>query len=81
MTKRPLFACRPKMKAAAEMVSKFTDKKKSAEKPKLARHGKKETVNGYETEEYVYEAPEPQGNLLDRFQIPMGLPFLKSCNR
>ena len=48
------------LKAAAEMVSKFTDKNKnkSAEKPKLAATGKKETVNGYETEEYVYEAPD-----------------------
>jgi Domain of unknown function (DUF4412) len=49
-----------KMKAASEMVSKFTDKgkNKSPENPKLTATGKKDTVNGYEAEEYVYNAPD-----------------------
>src|SRR5438477_9405606 len=47
-----------KMKAAAAMLSKFTDKDKAAPQPKLTSTGKKEMVNGYEAEEYVYETPE-----------------------
>ena len=45
------------MKAAAETISKFNADKPAAEK-KLTPTGKKETVNGYETEEYVYETPQ-----------------------
>jgi hypothetical protein len=68
-----------KMKAAAEMVSKFTDKNenKSAEKPKLAATGKKETVNGYETEEYVYEAPDLKATYWIASQYPDGAAILK----
>jgi Domain of unknown function (DUF4412) len=48
-----------KMKAAAEMVSKFDVKNTpdGAKPSKLTSAGKKETVNGYETEEYIYEGP------------------------
>jgi len=68
-----------KMKAAAEMVSKFTDKNKnkSAEKPKLAATGKKETVNGYETEEYVYEAPDLKATYWIASKYPDGPAILK----
>ena len=66
-----------KMKAAAEMVSKFTDKNKSAEKPKLAATGKKETVNGYETEEYVYEAPDLRATYWIASKYPDGAAILK----
>ncbi len=68
-----------KMKAAAEMVSKFTDKNKnkSAEKPKLAATGKKETVNGYETEEYVYEAPDLKATYWIASKYPDGAAILK----
>ena len=68
-----------KMKAAAEMVSKFTDKNKnkSVEKPKLAATGKKETVNGYETEEYVYEAPDLKATYWIASKYPDGAAILK----
>jgi hypothetical protein len=46
-----------KMKAAAEMIEKFNSTKESAEKAKLVPTGKKETINGYETEQYAYDGP------------------------
>jgi Domain of unknown function (DUF4412) len=45
------------MKAAAETINKFDDGKQSS-RPKLTSSGKKETINGYETEEFVYETPQ-----------------------
>ena len=45
------------MKAAAETIDKFEDGKEAAPANKLAPTGKKETVNGYETEEYIYQTP------------------------
>src|SRR6202030_1941697 len=44
------------IKAAAESMNLNADKKSSASK--LALTGKKETINGYETEEYSYETPQ-----------------------
>jgi hypothetical protein len=46
-----------KMRAAAEMMSKFNGKDEPVGKPKLTPTGKKETINGYEAEQYVCEAP------------------------
>ena len=46
-----------KMKAAREMMSKFNGKEEPVDKPKLTPTGKKETINGYETEQYVCETP------------------------
>jgi hypothetical protein len=68
-----------KMKAAAEMVAKFTDKNKnkSVEKPKLTATGKKETVNGYEAEEYVYEAPDLKATYWIASKYPDGAAILK----
>jgi hypothetical protein len=45
------------MKAAAETINKFDDGK-GPSTPKLTSTGKKETINGYETEEFVYETPK-----------------------
>ena len=45
-----------KAKAVAEMAAKAGQKKAVGEKPKLVRTGKKETINGYEAEEYTCEA-------------------------
>jgi hypothetical protein len=68
-----------KMKAAAEMVSKFTDKgnNKSTEKPKLTPTGKKDTLNGYEAEEYVYEAPDLKAAYWIAPKYPDGAAILK----
>jgi Domain of unknown function (DUF4412) len=46
-----------KMKAAMETIRKFSGQGESAAKPKLTPTGKTETVNGYETVQYVYETP------------------------
>jgi hypothetical protein len=45
-----------KLKAVTDMLDKFSDKK-AAPKPKLAPTGQKETVNGYEAEQYTYDGP------------------------
>ena len=45
------------MKAAAETMEKFDTSKPDTATPKLTPTGKKETISGYETEEYVYETP------------------------
>ena len=45
------------MKAAAETINKFDESKKPSTS-KLTPTGKKETINGYETEEFVFEAPQ-----------------------
>ncbi len=46
-----------KAKAISEMASKYDSTKPPAEKPKLTPTGKKQTINGNETEEYVCETP------------------------
>jgi hypothetical protein len=46
-----------KMKAAADMINKFTDKKVAPGAATPKPTGKKATINGYETEEYVCETP------------------------
>jgi hypothetical protein len=47
-----------KMKAVTDMLDKFSSKKAASEKPKLTPTGQKETVNGYETEQYIYDGPD-----------------------
>jgi hypothetical protein len=44
-----------KMKAASEMINKFTDKNAGAEKAKPRPTGRKETIRGYEAEEYAVD--------------------------
>lgn len=68
-----------KMKAASEMVDKFTDadKKKGAEHPKLTATGKKEIVSGYEADEYVYEAPDLKAIYWIAPKYPDGAAILK----
>jgi hypothetical protein len=47
-----------KSRAIAELASKYSkDSSAPAEKSKLTATGRKETINGYETEEYVRESP------------------------
>jgi hypothetical protein len=45
-----------KAKAVAEMAAKAGQKKAFAQKPKLVPTGRKETINGYEADEYTCEA-------------------------
>jgi hypothetical protein len=44
-----------KLKAVTDMLDRFSDKKAAPAKPKLTPIGRKETVNGYETEQYTYD--------------------------
>ena len=46
-----------RMKAAAEMINKFSEKKASTPLPKPTPTGRKEMVNGYEAEEYIIDSP------------------------
>jgi hypothetical protein len=46
-----------KLKAVTDMLDKFSDKKAAPEKPRLTPTGRKERVNGYETEQYIYDGP------------------------
>src|SRR2546430_14233822 len=45
------------IKAATESLNKFEAGNKSGG-PKLTSTGKKETINGYETEEFVFQGPQ-----------------------
>jgi hypothetical protein len=47
-----------KLKAVTDMLDKFSDKKAGPEKTKLTPTDRKETVNGYETEQYTYDGPD-----------------------
>lgn len=70
------------MKAAAETINRFDEGKKPSTR-KLTPTGKKETINGYETEEFVFETskfkasfwvatkyPDAAG-ILKQMQMPM----------
>src|SRR2546430_11399176 len=77
------------MKAAAETINKF-DEGKQPSGPKLTPTGKKETINGYETEEFVYDTPQCKASLwvattypdaagiLKRMQAPFSGPWKPS---
>src|SRR5437870_7860762 len=47
-----------KMKAIADMLTKFDAKKAGSEKPKLTPTGQREMINGFDTEQYTYEGPD-----------------------
>ena len=66
-----------KMKAAAEMITKFSPKKAAAEKPKLVATGQRETLNGYETEQYFYEGPDFKATYWIALKYPDGPDILK----
>ena len=65
-----------KMKAAADLIRK-SNGKESAEKPKIVATGKKETVNGYETEQYVCEMPNFKATYWVATNYPDGASILK----
>src|SRR5436309_2463256 len=47
-----------KMRAIADMLNKFNSNKAASDKPRLTATGQRETINGYETEQYTYEGPD-----------------------
>jgi len=66
-----------KMKAAAEVVDKFADKEKAPEKAKLTPTGRKEKVNGFDVEEYLYETPSVKAMYWIAPKYPDGAAVLK----
>ena len=47
-----------KMRAIADMLNQFSSNKANSDKPRLTPTGQKETINGYDTEQYSYEGPD-----------------------
>jgi len=47
-----------KMRAIAGMLKTFSNNKPGADKPRLTPTGQKETINGYDTEQYTYDGPD-----------------------
>jgi len=64
------------IKAAAETINKFDGGEKPAPS-KLTPTGKKETINGYETEEYVYETPQFKASFWVTAKYPDAAGILK----
>jgi hypothetical protein len=64
------------MKAAAETIKKFDDGKQASPR-KLTPTGKKETINGYETEEFVYETPQFKASFWVASKYPDAAGILK----
>lgn len=65
-----------KMKAVTDMLNEFNSKKAAPEKPKLKPTGKKEMVNGYETEEYSYDGPDFKATYWVALNYPNGAAIL-----
>src|SRR6266700_2847761 len=65
-----------KAKAVTNMINKFDVKKNGAGKVKLTPTGQKETVNGYETEQYTYDGPDFKGTYWIASNYPDGAAIL-----
>ena len=66
-----------KMKAAAEMMRKSQAQKESAEKLKIVATGKKETLNGYQTEQYTCDSSNFKATYWVATNYPEGAAILK----
>jgi hypothetical protein len=64
------------MKAAAETINKFDDGKQPSTR-KLTPTGKKETINGYETEEFVFETSQFKASFWVATKYPDATGILK----
>jgi hypothetical protein len=63
-----------------EMAQQFkgkNGKKETKERPKFVATGKKETVNGYETEQYTWETPDFKATYWIALNYPDGAAILK----
>jgi hypothetical protein len=65
------------MKAAAETITKFEVGKESAPAQKLIPTGNKETINGYETEEFAYRTAQFQASFWVATKYPDAAAILK----
>jgi hypothetical protein len=66
-----------KIKAATEMMRKSQGQKESTEKPKIVATGKKETLNGYQTEQYTCDMPNFKATYWIATNYPDGSAILK----
>ena len=66
-----------KAKAIAEMASKYSGTTATTEKPKPTATGRKEIINGYETEEYVWETPKLKASYWIAPKFPDGPAIMK----
>jgi hypothetical protein len=64
-----------KLKAAAAMLKQFTSEKET--KPKLVATGQKETINGIETEQYVYDGADFKATYWISRNYPNGAEILR----
>ena len=64
------------LKAMAETMNKFEGTEKPAG-PKLSPTGKKQTINGYETEEFVFDSPRFKASFWVATKYPEGAAILK----
>jgi hypothetical protein len=64
------------VKAAAETINKF-DESKQPSTPKLASTGKKETIGGYESEEFVFETAKFKASFWVAAKYPDAAGILK----
>lgn len=65
------------MKAAAETISKYNADAPNTEKPKLSPTGKKDTIGGYDTDEYVYQTPQFKATFWLARSYPAAVSILK----
>jgi hypothetical protein len=47
-----------KMRAVVDTLNKFGNNKAGSQKPRLKPTGQRETINGYDTEQYTYDGPD-----------------------
>lgn len=64
-----------KLKAAAAMLKQFTSEKET--KPKLVATGQKETINGIETDQYVYDGADFKATYWIAPNYPKGAEILR----
>ena len=65
-----------KAKAVTNMINKFDAKKEGVGKVKLTPTGQKETVDGYETEQYTYDGPDFKATYWIASNYPEGAAIL-----
>src|SRR5881296_4020848 len=65
-----------KMRAIADMLNKYSSNKANSDKPRLTATGQRETINGYETEQYTYEGPDFQATYWIAPNYPNGAAVL-----
>ena len=65
------------MKAAAETIGKYNAEAPNTEKPKLSPTGKKDTISGYDTDEYVYQTPQFKAAFWLALSYPAAVSILK----